>query len=349
MPDPSKTEMEPPTCSNAWLPENPAMDDNTTPPATDDAAMEASLLAQAKAFDAGTPVETPAAADAQPTPGPDHTQSGDAPAATPPKSTDTPPKQQDTPPAAPKPEAKPETPYQQKRSDAQRQADSWKKLAEEKEAFRKEREAFYREQATRAQPGRPDATPAPAAEDPLARYTPEQLEAAAKEFDANGQFDLAESAREAAKAKRATPPPQQQTQQPPAQQQPAAFAAAHAEWKANLAALEKENPELSDANSAFYKETLQALANYPMLRRYPGGIRDAVELVKTIRTAREAEGLRKERDTWKTRAETAEARLLPAGGAPESGLLPRDITEMGDAEAEAELKRMAAEADARAA
>ncbi|HLP07936.1 MAG TPA: hypothetical protein VK178_07205 [Opitutaceae bacterium] len=324
-------------------------DENTTPPAEQsDAAIEASLFAQAKAYDAGTPVETPAAADAQPTPTPETTQSGNAPAAN--QQTPTPPK-----PATPAPatEQQPAAPqqsqFQQKRSDKERNERSWQKLNEEKEAFRKEREEFYRKQAEQARGGQSPqpSSPAPTAstDDPLAAFTPEQLEQAAVDFDKKGQFDMAEAARQAAKQKRAQPQPPPQ-QAPAPQQQDPALAAAHAEWKANLAAIEKENPEIADKTSPMHRETFEVLKNYPVLRTYPGGIKDAVALVKLQREAGAAATLRKEVEGLKARLAQAEGRLVPAVGAPESGIRPKAITEMDDAAAEAELKRQAAAIDA---
>ena len=326
------------------------MDDNTTPPNTpSDADLANSLRAQAVAVDSGESVETPgAAADAQPTPGTETTQSGNAPAAN--KTDKTTPEQPkaDTPPPAEKPTEKQPTEYQKKRTDKERLGDSWKKLETEKETFRKEREEFYRRQAEQA--NQQPAPKAPKADaDPLADYSPERLEQAADDFDARGQFDLAETARAAAKAKREqpapTPPtaPQQGTQ--PNEQSPA-YQAAHAQWKANLAACEKDVPELADKTSGFHRQTFDVLRQYPVLRNYPGGIKDAVELVKLQRKAGEADGLRKEVDTLKSRLAEAESRLTPAIGAPESGGRTKSIAEMGDADARAALKRLAAEADA---
>ena len=80
-----------------------------------------------------------------------------------------------------------------------------------------------------------------------------------------------------------------------------------------------------------YKKTLHALQ---------------IELVKLQRKAGEADGLRKEVDTLKSRLAEAESRLTPAIGAPESGGRTKSIADMGDAEARAALKRAALEADA---
>lgn len=314
-------------------------DDTTpTPDSASDASIEAALFAQAQAQDAGQSVDTPAAADAQPTPAPEPTQSGNAPAATP--TTPTPPQQQQ-----PKPTPD-QTPYGQKRTDKERLADSWKALEARKAELAAERERFYREQAELARGGKPAPTqPAADAADPLAAFSPEQLEAAAERFDQAGNFDMAAAARAEAKAKRERPPTPttQQSAEPNA-----ALKAAQAEWNANIAALEKTEPEFADANGTLRKETVQVLQAYPVLRSYPGGIKDAVELVRLRRTAGEAEGLRKQVDEWKKRAEQAEARLVPATGAPESSGRSKGILEMGDAEAEAELLRMAQQQDAAA-
>ena len=155
--------------------------------------------------------------------------------------------------------------------------------------------------------------------------------------------------RKAAKEKReqpaATPPTAPQPGgQPPAQDP--ALQAAHAEWKANLAACEKEMPELADNNSEGYKQTFAVLRAYPVLRTYPGGIKDAVQLVQLQRKANKAETALKEVETLKSRLAEAEARLTPAIGAPESGGRTKSIADMSDAEARAQLKRLAAEADA---
>ena len=330
------------------------MDENTpTPNTPSDADLATSLRAQAVAVDYGKSVDTPgAAADAQPTPGTEDTQSGNAPAANPPTDKTTPEQPKaNPPPPADKPTEKQPTEYQKKRTDRERLGDSWKKLEAEKAQLREEREAFYRRQAEQAQRGNQPAPKVPADDaDPLAQYTPEQLDSAADEFDAKGQFDLAEEARKAAKAKReqpasATPPTAPQPgKQPP--DQDTALKAAHAEWKANLAACEKEMPELADKTSEGYKQTCDILRKYPVLRTYPAGIRDAVQLVQLQRTASKAETAIKEVETLKSRLAEAESRLTPAIGAPERGGRTKSIADMGDAEARAALKRLAAEADA---
>lgn len=311
----------------------------TTPDSASDASIEAALLAQAQAHDAGKPVDTTPAPDQQATPAPDTTQSGNAPAATNPDQTPT------TQPTATPPTA-PQSPYQTKRTEQQRREDSWKKLQEDKEKFRAEREQFYREQAQRAQSGSATPPPTPTAAEPLAEFSPEQLEAAAEKFDKQGQFDLAEEARAAAKAKRERPAapaaPATQPGQPPAEQS-AAFAAAQAEWKANLAAAEKADPELTDPNSPLRKEVVDTLNSYQILRQYPQGITHAVEIVKMRREALAAGELRKQVAALEARLKAAEAQVLPAVGSPEGGIAPRGLADMSDADAERELLRMAAE------
>jgi hypothetical protein len=313
----------------------------TTPDTPSDASIEAALFAQARDLDAGKSVDTPAAPDPQPRTAPEPTQRSNAPAAPP----STPPPSEPAPEQKPPAAAPPETPYQQKRSEQQRNADAWKKLEATRAEFQAEREKFYREQAAQA---RAPQQSAPAAEaSPLARYSAEQLENAASEFDRQGKFDLAESARQEARARREQPAaaPQQQQATPPPAQDPA-HAAALAEWKANLAAAEREHPELSQPDTPLRREVAETLAAYPHLRSYPQGITHAVELVRTIREAKAAAGLRTEVAALKDRLTKAESRLAPASGSPESGLRPRTLGDMTDADAERELLRMAAAQDA---
>lgn len=218
-------------------------------------------------------------------------------------------------------------------AEKERQAAERQKLTEERQSFEAERQKFEAERRK------------PAAEKP--KFSAAEYEAAAAEFDRQGKFDLADSARAAAKqAHEAEAAPEK-----PAT--PAAPAAAPMNqeqfmgaWRSNLEMLSKAEPALADPQSELGKTTAEMLRTYPLLSTYPTGIRDAVGAAKLTIQARRVPGLEKELAAAKAELErlnsTNSLRASPPGRPPAPAA---KIEDMPLDEAEAAARAAALQAD----
>jgi hypothetical protein len=218
--------------------------------------------------------------------------------------------------------------------EQERREKSWKALNEQKEALQKEREAFERQrQELEAQ--RKQATEKPAPKSSEA----DEYEAVAKDFEAEGKHDLAARAREKAGEIRRR---EEQTSQQARQQE---FLS---KWNDNLSKEVEANPDLSNPETALHKDVAALLKKMPILSTYPEGIRDAVEYIKTKHEAGSAADLRKQVEEHKKKIEELNKRLEPSGSFPAP--LPggkKSFDQLSEKEQEAELRRLAEEADGR--
>lgn len=239
-------------------------------------------------------------------------------------------------------EPKPDSAYTKATKEKARRDDSWKAINAEKERLAAERahldqERSRQSQAQQATEARRSAAPA--------QYTAEEYEGAARKLDSEGNYELADQARAEAARMRSTPSaPEQQTQQaqPVDQQQ---FLGA---WQANLAMLQQSEPDLQNPASDLHKATSEALQKYPLLSKYPSGIRDAVEAAKVTLQARRVPALEKELAAKKAELERLNKTNSLRGGPP--GMPPgqaKRFEDMSLEEATAYAQRMAAESDAR--
>jgi len=140
-------------------------------------------------------------------------------------------------------------------------------------------------------------------------YTAEDYEAAAKEFDADGDTQLAKAAR--AKAEGVRKSASQQAQK--VQQERMAK-----QWADNYNRLADKEPWLKDQSSAEYKRTVEILQRVPFLAGMPDGLVHAVELMKLQNTAGKAQSLESENKALKEQLEklqqkTAIGKSIPAG------------------------------------
>jgi hypothetical protein len=100
------------------------------------------------------------------------------------------------------------------------------------------------------------------------RYSPEEYEALAKEFEDEGDEANAQSATKAAKQAREAIAEQD------AKSQQAKFVA---KWDSNWKAAAAEHGDLNDQDSDLFKMVGRLLEQKPVLTQYPEGITDAVE------------------------------------------------------------------------
>ena len=193
--------------------------------------------------------------------------------------------------------------------EQQRKAKTWEQINAEKEALKAEREAVKREreewqkhreqsQSVEANSFRDDKG-----------YTAEDYEAAAKEFDADGDTQLAKAARAKAEGVRKMASVKQQ------QFQQERFAKT---WADNFNKLSEKETWLKDQSSPEYKRTAELLQRIPILTTLPNGLAHAVELMKLQNTAGKAQSLESENKALKEQLEklqqkTAIGKSIPAG------------------------------------
>ncbi len=219
----------------------------------------------------------------------------------------------------PEPEAKAEKKTEQKAEkekssskfaqEQNRKAKTWEQINAEKEAIKAEKEALKREREEWSKQ-REQST---AAETNSFRdekgYTAEDYEAAAKEFEADGDSQLAKAARAKADGVRKAATERQQK----AQQEKFAKA-----WSDSYARLSEKETWLKDQNSPEYKRTVELLQKVPMLTSMPDGLVHAVELMKLQDTASKAQSIEAENKALKEQLnklqqKTAIGKSIPAG------------------------------------
>jgi hypothetical protein len=217
----------------------------------------------------------------------------------------------------PEPEAKAEKKTEQKAEkeksrfaqEQNRKAKTWEQINAEKEAIKAEKEALKREREEWGKQ-REQST---AAETNSFRdekgYTAEDYEAAAKEFEADGDSQLAKAARAKAEGVRKSATERQQK----AQQEKFAKA-----WADSYARLSEKETWLKDQNSAEYKRTVELLQRVPMLQSMPDGLVHAVELMKLQDSAAKAQSIEAENKALKEQLnklqqKTAIGKSIPAG------------------------------------
>ena len=190
-----------------------------------------------------------------------------------------------------------------------RKAKTWEQINAEKEALKAEREAVRREREEWSK----QREQSKAAETSSFRdekgYTAEDYEAAAKEFDADGDSQLAKAARAKADGVRKAATERQQK----AQQEKFAKA-----WSDSYARLSEKETWLKDQNSPEYKRTVELLQKVPMLTSMPDGLVHAVELMKLQDTASKAQSIEAENKALKEQLnklqqKTAIGKSVPAG------------------------------------
>lgn len=193
--------------------------------------------------------------------------------------------------------------------DQNRKTKTWEQINAEKEAIRAEREAVKREREEWSKQ-RDQST---VAETNSFRdekgYTAEDYEAAAKEFDADGDSQLAKAARAKADGVRKTVSVKQQ------QVQQERFTKT---WSDNFNKLSEKEPWLKNQSTPEYKRTVELLQRIPILTTLPNGLSHAVALMKLEDTAGRSQSLESENKSLKEQLnklqqKTAIGKSVPAG------------------------------------
>ena len=144
------------------------------------------------------------------------------------------------------------------------------------------------------------------------RYSPEEYEALAREFEDEGDDKNAEAATKAAKqAREAIAEQDAKTQQ-------AKFVA---KWDSNWKAAAAEHGDLNDQNSSLFKMVGRLLEQKPVLTQYPGGITDAVEGATMYLQANRSASLEKQVSDLKKQVAEYEEKTQLNGSQPGSNIL----------------------------
>jgi hypothetical protein len=333
---------------------------STPDPKTD--ALRQRMIQQAREADGLPPSPTeagPRAPAASEGPGstqePEATDKGTRPAdaagATPQQEPETPPTP--TPPAQPKPADKPEagpkeaaptdakegTPYQKAQKDGERLDRSWKKLNEEKaELDRQRKEWEQQNRGTAPAPSAQQQPPTAAATGPYETRESREYDDAAKDFEANGEYDLALQASRRADALRKAEY---------ARQHQAKSAEARHLWETNAQKILDATPDLNDADTPIAKATREILQGAQHLYLVPDGFSQAVNAARWKVSATEADALRAENGRLKAENERLLKATQPATDAGSSGPppAPKDFRKLPKKEQRSKLLAMAAQAD----
>jgi len=190
-----------------------------------------------------------------------------------------------------------------------RKAKTWESINAEKEALKAEREAIKREREEWTKSREESRAQEVNSVRDDKGYTAEDYEAAAKEFDADGDTQLAKAAR--AKAEGVRKLAGERAQKAQSEQ----FQKA---WSDNFNRLSEKEAWLKDQNSDAYKRTVGLLQKFPLLTQVPDGLVHAVEIVKLQHSAERAGSLETENKSLKEQLEklqqkTAIGKSIPAG------------------------------------
>ena len=256
----------------------------------------------------------------------------------------------ETPPTTPEAQ-NPESAFTTAQKEKARREKTWAEINAEKEQLAAERKALEEERKRLAeeqhrQPAKPET--------PQSKYSAEDYDAAAKHFEAKGDYELAEQAKAKAAELRAAqqPRPEQgSAAAAPQNQVSTPFGAMPREqfmttWQGTLERLMKAEPDLANKDSELGKTTAEMLRTYPLLSTYPTGIRDAVGAAKLTIQARRVPVLEKELAATKAELERLnKTNSLRGGppGMPPAG--PKSIEDMSLDEAEAAARAAALAAD----
>ena len=201
--------------------------------------------------------------------------------------------------------------YSRAKKTQDRANKTWREVNAEKAALKKEREelAAQRQALTEQQ----DKSLAEIQQKTAtSRYSPDEYEAIAKEFEDEGDHANAEAARKAADQARSA------VKEQDAKAQQAKFVSA---WDTNWKSQAKEHKDLNDQDSELFKMVGQLLERKPVLTQYPEGINDAVEGAVMYLQANRSASLEKQVSDLKKKVAEYEEKTQLNGSQPASNIL----------------------------
>jgi len=171
-----------------------------------------------------------------------------------------------------------------------RKTKTWDTINAEKQAIKAEKEALARERDEWQKQRQQTEAKANDTYRDEAGFTADDYEKAAKEFEADGDKDLAKAAsKKAAEARKAAGEHQNKVQQE-------RFNKA---WEDTYVRLSDKEPDLKDPNSDLYKSTVDLIGRFQILRAAPDGLAHAVEIVKLQQSAARSQSLDAEHKSLK--------------------------------------------------
>lgn len=249
-----------------------------------------------------------------------------------------------------KPEASPDptdkaekdtdSPYTRAEKSKERLEKTWAQVNAEKAALQKERaelEALRAQQQPPTQDRQQQQQPAAPVKDQTGR-TAADYNAAAEQFEQEGELDLAKLARTRGESLR-----QQEAQAAEAQQ----VAAARGQWMESVNNTLAKRPELGDPAHPLSQQVAALLKENPVFAHIPDGFRQAVEVAEARQAAGRVTTLEKETASLRKQLDEAQRKLapnssgtsLPSGGA-------KSLDAMGRGQRTQTLLAMARELDA---
>lgn len=211
-----------------------------------------------------------------------------------------------------------------------RKARTWQEINAEKEALKAEKEAITREKQAIEQSRR---MAAPDAYRDEHGHTAKDYKQVAEKYRRDGDGSMADAAEKLAQNIG------EKEQQFAQQRQQAGLQAA---WTANYEKSLDKYPDLKDQNSAFFKEVMQTVKDFPALQYDPDGLKHALRLADVTRQAREFEGTKTELSKLKEEHSKLQKKLSIAGGPPTGAPSePKAFDAMSLSEQRAHLERAA--------
>ena len=210
-----------------------------------------------------------------------------------------------------KTEEKSSSKYSRAKKTQERANKTWREANAEKNSVKKERaeleaerKAFEEQQSV----SRNEITQRSA----QSRYSPEEYEALAREFEDEGDDANAKAATKAAEQAREAIAEQD------AKSQQAKFVA---KWDSNWKAAAAEHGDLNDQNSEMFKMVGRLLEQKPVLTQYPEGITDAVEPATMYLQANRSTALEKQVSELKKQVAEYEEKTQLNGTQPGGNIL----------------------------
>ena len=201
--------------------------------------------------------------------------------------------------------------YSRAKKTQDRANKTWREVNAEKSALKKEREEL--EAQRQALTEQQDKSLAEIQQKTAtSRYSPDEYEAIAKEFEDEGDHANAEAARKAADQARSA------VKEQDAKAQQAKFVSA---WDTNWKSQAKEHKDLNDQDSELFKMVGQLLERKPVLTQYPEGINDAVEGAVMYLQANRSASLEKQVSDLKKKVAEYEEKTQLNGSQPASNIL----------------------------
>ena len=203
-------------------------------------------------------------------------------------------------------EEQPKSKYSRAKKSQDRANKSWREVNEAKAALKKEREELDAQKKA-YQDGHEKSLEEIQQRTNTSRYSPEEYESIAQEFEDEGDHANAEAARKAAKQARQTATEQEQ------KKQQAEFVS---KWDTNWKQATATHKDLNDQESDLFKMVGQLLERKPVLTQYPEGITDAVEAADMYLKANRSSDLEKQVSDLKKQVAEYEEKLTLNGSQP---------------------------------